>query len=81
MFTNDNGLHARVPSVDSSIATCDIRQQQSYFCIVSDINECDKDNGGCSQICNNTAGSFECKCRTGYDLDANGLTCNGNHFC
>ena len=42
-----------------------------------DVNECDVDNGGCSQICTNTNGSFTCECNDGYQLDSDGTTCNG----
>ena len=42
-----------------------------------DINECEEDNDGCSQICNNTQGSFECSCRDGYTLDGDGKNCSG----
>ena len=41
----------------------------------SDINECVADTDGCSQICNNTVGSFECSCRTGFTLLDDGRTC------
>ncbi|XP_019614687.1 PREDICTED: uncharacterized protein LOC109462574 [Branchiostoma belcheri] len=44
--------------------------------IVTDINECETNNGGCEQICTNTIGSFECSCRDGFLLAADGLTCN-----
>ena len=43
----------------------------------SDIIECDEGNGGCSQICTNTEGSFECSCRNGYVLDGVGYNCSG----
>ncbi|XP_035249963.1 growth arrest-specific protein 6 [Anguilla anguilla] len=33
-----------------------------------DINECDKNNGGCEHECNNTVGSYRCFCRPGYEL-------------
>ena len=52
------------------------------------INECEIDNGGCEQNCENTIGSSRCSCNTGYVLhnitqcDVNecqddGLVCNG----
>ena len=44
---------------------------------MTDINECDESNGGCSHNCNNTEGSFECSCRDGYMLDSNGAICSG----
>ena len=48
-----------------------------YIHFHSDINECSDENGGCSQICTNTEGSFNCECNSGYLLDADGATCNG----
>ena len=42
-----------------------------------DIDECASSDGGCEQMCNNTVGSFYCSCGTGYQLDGNGLNCNG----
>ena len=41
----------------------------------SDIDECVADTDGCSQICNNTVGSFECSCMTGFTLLDDGETC------
>ena len=45
-----------------------------------DVNECAVRNGGCSEICNNKLGSFECACRTGRELKPDGKTCQG-HYC
>ena len=42
-----------------------------------DVNECDVDNGGCSQICTNTNGSFTCECNNGYLLHSDGTNCTG----
>ena len=42
-----------------------------------DIDECSDGNGGCSQICTNTEGSFTCGCNNSYVLDGDGTTCNG----
>ncbi len=33
-----------------------------------DIDECQKSNGGCDQICLNRPGGFNCSCKDGYDL-------------
>ena len=41
----------------------------------SDIDECDKDNGGCQHICTNTLGSFHCSCRNGFTIQENGYDC------
>ena len=42
-----------------------------------DVNECATNNGGCDQICNNTKGSYECKCRSGFLLSSDKHKCNG----
>ena len=45
--------------------------------MIADINECLMNNGGCSQICINTNGSFMCSCLTGYSLSIDNTTCQG----
>ena len=42
-----------------------------------DIDECSDRTDGCSQICTNTVGSFTCGCNTGFQLNSDGATCNG----
>lgn len=42
----------------------------------NDINECQSSNGGCSQVCVNQPGSYQCSCNSGYTLDGNGRTCS-----
>ena len=42
----------------------------------SDINECVLGTSDCTQLCNNTVGSYVCSCNTGYTLDP-----NNNHAC
>ena len=41
------------------------------------MNECSVRNGGCQQICINTAGSYHCSCRNGYSLRADKKSCAG----
>eukprot|EP00731_Ephydatia_muelleri_P028201 Em0019g1074a len=40
-----------------------------------DIDECSSSNGGCSQICNNSEGSYNCYCQQGFYLEIDGRTC------
>ena len=42
-----------------------------------DIDECAEDSSGCTQICNNTPGSYYCTCFIGFSLDDDKHTCNG----
>ena len=52
------------------------------MCHVTDIDECATDNGGCSQICTNTIGSYVCSCRFGYTIGKDGKMCYGErHVC
>ena len=44
-----------------------------------DTNECLLNNGGCTQLCTNTIGSYHCDCRSGYQLNDNGSSCNGQY--
>ncbi|CAL1281077.1 unnamed protein product [Larinioides sclopetarius] len=46
-----------------------------------DFNECLENNGGCSHICVNTLGSWECKCPDGFLLSKDGLNCQDISFC
>ena len=43
----------------------------------ADVNECAVKNGGCDHKCTNEAGSFNCSCKHGYLLSADGKTCKG----
>ena len=46
----------------------------SYY---SDIDECTEPGHGCSQLCNNTMGSYSCYCLKGYWLKRDNKTCVG----
>ena len=52
----------------------------TYAFFFSDTNECSYDNDGCSQTCINTKGSFYCECQTGYELNSDAATCNGEYY-
>uniref|UniRef100_H2Y969 VWFA domain-containing protein n=1 Tax=Ciona savignyi TaxID=51511 RepID=H2Y969_CIOSA len=43
-----------------------------------DVNECDTNNGGCSDTCVNTQGSFHCTCPENMILDSDLATCISN---
>ena len=45
--------------------------------VISDVNECTDDNGGCDHICTDTEGAYTCSCREGYELQADGAICEG----
>ena len=42
-----------------------------------DKDECNTNNGGCQHTCVNTAGSYQCQCRSGYTLSGNNQSCDG----
>ena len=43
----------------------------------SDIDECTEPDHGCSQLCNNTKGSYNCFCLKGFFLRNDNKTCVG----
>lgn len=49
------------------------------FSFLTDVDECAAGTDNCFQAttCTNTVGSFTCSCPIGYDLNANGQTCDG----
>ena len=49
----------------------------SWLTLKIDIDECFAGTDNCSDICNNTAGSYTCSCPTGYRLLDDGITCEG----
>ena len=51
--------------------------QLEPFVSLSDIDECSVENGGCSQVCVNKPGSFECRCMKGYQLQDDKMMCEG----
>ena len=72
-----DGLVVTVELVSISLAIMYIYIECLNIALIIDVNECNSNNGGCSQRCINTAGSFYCSCYTGYRLDSNRRSCSG----
>ena len=49
----------------------------SYLLLLTDINECSINKGGCEQECTNNNGSFVCSCFPGY---VGGVFCSGTAY-
>ncbi|XP_078610755.1 uncharacterized protein LOC144881494 [Branchiostoma floridae x Branchiostoma japonicum] len=47
----------------------------------TDTDECSRDTDGCSQICDNTVGSYTCRCRPGYSLQSDRHSCRDVDEC
>ena len=54
-----------------------VRKSMHCILVYTDINECVNNNGGCSDGCNNTEGSYYCTCSSGYELSGDNVTCIG----
>ena len=48
-----------------------------YCFLLTDIDECSDDTHGCTFNCTNTNGSYVCSCDAGYQLNEDGLQCDG----
>ena len=46
--------------------------------LIIDVDECALNTDNCTQLCTNLVGSFECSCFSGFTLDTDGSSCNGN---
>ena len=49
----------------------------SLCILLADINECSEETHQCTQNCNNTIGSYVCSCNSGFIIDVDGRTCDG----
>ena len=65
--------YQRMP--DEQCMQAAVRSVETPSVTLSDINECLTNNGGCSQICRNTIGSYYCQCAPNYELQPDGKTC------
>ena len=57
------------------IQTCD--KALLYNLSISDFNECRNSEHKCEGLCENTAGSYVCKCEAGFLLNPDGRSCDG----
>ncbi|HEY0252997.1 MAG TPA: MYXO-CTERM sorting domain-containing protein [Kofleriaceae bacterium] len=67
-----------VTAGDGCSAVCGV--ESGYTCsgapsTCADIDECAANNGGCTQLCTNSAGSYACSCDAGYALGTDQHTC------
>ena len=52
-----------------------------FYLHFPDIDECESNSlNNCEQLCVNLPASFFCKCRDGYELNADGRNCDGKKF-
>ncbi|XP_051816274.1 oncoprotein-induced transcript 3 protein isoform X2 [Acanthochromis polyacanthus] len=63
----------RCPESDCRCAAGTVLGPDRQTCL--DVNECDKANGGCAELCVNTKGSRRCECGRGRVLDEDGRNC------
>ncbi|XP_078695035.1 mucin-like protein [Branchiostoma floridae x Branchiostoma belcheri] len=54
---------------------------RTYCTDVVAVDECASANGGCEQTCVNTLTSYYCTCNNGFNLAADGHTCNNINEC
>lgn len=48
--------------------------------MLSTVNECEMNNGGCEQVCIDLPRLFSCDCEPGYSLAVNGRDCEGKEI-
>ena len=66
------GSHNFVASTSCVMFSCNVGAVLMYMLVLSDVDECQKDNGGChsKRNCTNTMGSHECgACKRGWMID------------
>ena len=71
-----------MPVSDATVSFyCCIYEVFSRKCcfFLSDTDLCSTDNGECSHNCTDLLPGRECSCYSGYVLNADGHTCNGNN--
>ena len=78
---SDRQVMAHLVKVSSYMVASSVVLSRHYISHLTsfsiDINECNTNNGGCSQNCTNTQGSRVCSCRTGFRPAGDGTSCQG----
>lgn len=54
-----------------------LKSQCENSLFFTDVDECEKKTDGCSHLCENIKGSFECVCPPGYKVSTDYKTCVG----
>lgn len=74
-------LHAEVSQSESLTQqkySIDIPVDYTSSAIHTDVDECTTGTNLCAQNCTNLDGSYSCSCGLGYQLNIDGLQCDGN---
>ena len=68
-------VHSRVNDFSFKMVRC-------VFTSLTDIDECANNlsNMSCAQECTNTPGSFQCSCNSGFSLNSDKRSCDGECF-
>ena len=80
------GLHDCDHTMDSGVQCYGMLQptQQHSSNIMlyhqTDEDQCSNNNGGCQQKCTNLIPDYNCSCNTGYTLNEDGLSCDGERL-
>lgn len=74
------GTYCRT-TVDGYICWCIVNNQPINGTECQDTDECRTNNGGCADTCQNSDGSFQCSCRSGFRLAANRRDCDDENEC
>ena len=51
----------------------------NFLLLFSDIDECAEETSNCSQVCINTVPGYYCSCDSGYLLNGDRATCDGEY--
>eukprot|EP00043_Microstomoeca_roanoka_P014249 m.140633 g.140633 ORF g.140633 m.140633 type:complete len:1712 (+) comp15967_c0_seq1:231-5366(+) len=78
-FTVDGGPSSASAFNLTCLASGNIDGTYVNGCV--DVNECMSNNGGCSHLCNNVAGNYNCTCPSGYMLAPDGKQCQDINEC